>query len=95
MNRSTSGVVGKRKLGGRLWPVLIGLTLLMVSLALAGCGAGTTSGQSSEPSERASGEDSAENSGENGEKSSGGKLERPALGEADAPVVMTEYSDFQ
>lgn len=87
MARSISNAVEERKPVGRAWPLLLGLTLLVVLSVVAGCGAGT-SGQSPEPADK--------EAGGNGEDSSGGgKLERPSLGEADAPVVMTEYSDYQ
>ncbi len=63
-------------------------------LVFAGCG-GAVSGGSSQ----ASGEEerrasrSAEGSGDG--RASEAKLGHPALGSAEAPVVLTEYSDYQ
>ncbi len=59
------------------------LVLALAALALAGCGAG---GGDSGPS------------GASGPGNTGGevaKLGTPSLGRADAPVVLTEYSDYQ
>ena len=77
------------------------LTFLVLGALAAtifvGCAAG--SGNSSQPSaERQAPETSkfskAEGTGSSG-RTSGGRLGHPALGSADAPVVMTEYSDYQ
>ena len=66
--------------------------LILATLAttiLIGCAAG--SGGSSQPSaERQVPKKAAE-----GPEPSGGQLGHPALGSADAPVVMTEFSDYQ
>jgi hypothetical protein len=80
---------------GRL---LILIALLATVSYLTGCG-GAGSGSSSQLSEeqqasrsaRATEPEDEESSGE----ASGGRLGHPALGEADAPVVLTEYSDYQ
>ncbi len=78
------------KTGGakRLWTLLVGLGL-MVMLAgavvyLVGMG-GTGSG----PSGQSAGQPSGEGSG-----AADPNVKHPALGDADAPVVMIEYSDF-
>ncbi|HEV8045034.1 MAG TPA: hypothetical protein VGP38_07640 [Rubrobacter sp.] len=82
-------------LGGRaneLRTLLTLLALVAVMLVFAGCAAG------SEGSSQASGQE--EQQGAKGEDSGGGQaskeqLGHPALGSADAPVVMIEYSDYQ
>jgi protein-disulfide isomerase len=72
----------------------------VVATILAGC-AGTGSGSSSKPSEeqqtsRSAGstEQKTEGAGSSGQDS-GDRLGHPALGSPDAPVVLTEYSDYQ
>jgi protein-disulfide isomerase len=76
--------------------------LILAALAvtvIVGCGAG--SGGSSQPSgkQQASGTpgsqgQEAEDTGSSG-RVSGGREGHPTLGSADAPVVLTEYSDYQ
>jgi hypothetical protein len=80
---------------GRL---LILIALLATVSYLTGCkGAGNGSSsqlpeeQQASRSARATEPEDEESSG----KASGGRLRHPALGEADAPVVLTEYSDYQ
>jgi hypothetical protein len=70
----------------------------LVATNLAGC-AGTGSEDSSQPSEeqqasRTAGSTEPEDEESSGQ-ASGGRLGHPALGDADAPVVLTEYSDYQ
>ena len=63
---------------------------LVAALVLAGCGAGGGS-----PS---AGNDGAEKADPSGGGEAGGetaKLGTPSLGREDAPVVLTEYSDYQ
>jgi protein-disulfide isomerase len=84
-----------RKKGGVL---LILIALLGTLSPLTGCG-GAGSGGSSQPSKEQQASrtaDSAEPEDEESSgKASGGRLGHPALGNADAPVVLTEYSDYQ
>jgi hypothetical protein len=67
------------------------IVLALAALALAGCGAvGGDSGPS--------GGGDAGSSGASGPGNTRGevaKLGTPSLGRADAPVVLTEYSDYQ
>ena len=84
------------------------LTLLAAALVLAGCGggAGGAPPQASEEGEQASQNDEPKKKdegfgkpekateGSDGRASKKG-LGHPALGDADAPVVLTEYSDYQ
>jgi hypothetical protein len=86
--------VYKKKVGG----LLILIALLAAVSYLTGCG-GTGSGGSSQPSEeqqesRTAGSTEPEDEESSGQ-ASGGRLGPPALGDADAPVVLTEYSDYQ
>jgi uncharacterized protein YceK len=65
---------------------------------LAGC-ASTVSRDSSQSSEeqqalRTAGSTEPEDENSSGQ-ASGGRFGHPALGDADAPVVLTEYSDYQ
>ena len=63
---------------------------LVAALVLSGCGAG--GGQSSAGSDGGEGSDSSGGGEAGGETV---KLETPSLGREDAPVVLTEYSDYQ
>jgi len=79
---------------GRL---LILIAVLAMASYLTGCG-GAGSGGSSQPSEEQASRTAGSTEPEDEESSghaSGGRLGHPALGEADAPVVLTEYSDYQ
>ena len=102
MNRTIGTAAKRRSFGGRIWAVCIGLTLLATLTVLAGCGAGGNGAGSGDSASSGGQEKSAKSSGgekeqstEASEHSEGGKLGHPSLGEADAPVVMTEYSDYQ
>jgi len=83
---------------GRMWPLFVGLPLIAIIAVAAVIFAG---GEESTPrnavqgeQQPAGGEEQA--SGGDGEAASGdGRLGHPALGDADAPVVMVEYSDYQ
>ena len=66
----------------------------LVATNLAGC-AGAGSGGSSQASEEQQASRTADSTKPEDEESSGGRLGHPALGDADAPVVLTEYSDYQ
>jgi protein-disulfide isomerase len=75
---------------------LLILTALAVAISV-GCGAGSP--QRSSEGQQASGsagsaERKAEDAGPSG-RVSGERDGHPALGSADAPVVLTEYSDYQ
>ena len=76
------------------WPLFAGITLLALFVAVS-CG-GTTGKQSTK--------DTADNErgsvdklqvGTKEPQEAGQDLGHPSLGEEDAPVVMTEYADFQ
>jgi hypothetical protein len=83
----------------------VGVLLILIALLatvsyLAGCG-GAGSGDSSQALEEQQASRSAspseqktEGTGSSGQ-ASGGRLGHPALGDADAPVVLTEYADYQ
>ena len=73
---------------------------VLVATILAGC-AGTGGGESSQSTEekqtsRSAGstEQKTEGAGSSGQ-ASGDRLGHPALGSQDAPVVLTEYADYQ
>lgn len=65
-------------------------------LFLAGCSAGG-GGDADAPQPANEKESASSNSSdkETDESPDTEKLEHPSLGDADAPVVMTEYSDYQ
>ncbi len=81
--------------GGRpAWPLLAGLALLALFVA-ASCG--STTGKQS-PKDAADNEQASADKLQVGTKEpqeAGQDLGHPSLGEEDAPVVMTEYADFQ
>ncbi len=74
---------------GRFWPLFVGVPLI----ALLAVAAILLSGGGDGPSQPPQDGGSQASGGGGGEEDS--KLGTPALGSADAPVVMTEYSDYQ
>lgn len=80
------------KAGGskRLWTLLIGLGLIAMLAGgvvyLVGMGGGDSVNPAAESDGQLSGQ---------GSEAAGAEIEHPSLGDADAPVVMIEYSDFQ
>jgi hypothetical protein len=72
---------------GRFWPLFLGVPLIALLAVAAILLSGGGDGPSQPPQD-----DRPQASG-GGEEDS--KLGTPALGSADAPVVMTEYSDYQ
>ena len=68
-------------------------TALATALLLAGCGAAGDGG----PSSSGEGKGGADASGDAGANAGGetAGLGTPSLGREDAPVVLTEYSDYQ
>jgi hypothetical protein len=81
-----------RKLARGAFTLLLAALTVMI---LIGCAAG--SGESSPPSAERQAQKKSVSSQQKGEGpgSSGEQLGHPALGSADAPVVMTEFSDYQ
>ena len=69
---------------------------VLVATILAGCAVtgGGESSQSTEEKQTSRNTGSTEQETE-GAGSSGDRLGHPALGSRDAPVVLTEYSDYQ
>ena len=76
------------------------ITLLATVSYLTGCGGAEIGGSSQarveQQASRTSGssEQKTEGAGSSGEARSG-RLGHPALGDTNAPVVLTEYSDYQ
>jgi protein-disulfide isomerase len=76
------------------------LILAALTTILAGCG-GAGSGDSSQPSAERRASETADPSGRqsedtgSSERAAAKPLGHPALGSPDAPVVLTEYSDYQ
>lgn len=93
LNRTGAGPEGNAREGrrDRRLPVVFTLVLTFAAaLVLAGCGGSGSGG--SQPS----GE--GEDAGSSGSGNAGGEtaeLGTPSLGREDAPVVLTEYSDYQ
>jgi hypothetical protein len=67
----------------------------VVATVVAGCGAGGSSQSPDEQQKSRTAGSPEQKSGGAGPSGQGGRLEHPALGSADAPVVLTEYSDYQ
>jgi hypothetical protein len=77
--------------------MLLVLATLVVTLSACGAGSRGTSQSSQDqqaPETGGSSGQEAEGAG-SPEQASGKRLEHPALGSAEAPVVLTEYSDYQ
>jgi protein-disulfide isomerase len=74
---------------------------VLVATILAGCGGAESGGSSQAPEKQqqasrtaGSPEQKAGGAGSSGQALRG-RLGHPAIGDADAPVVLTEYSDYQ
>ena len=82
---------GTRLRARSLWTLLT-LLVLAAALVLAGCG-----GAGSGNAQQASGQEGQppQNAKPSGGSKPDGRLEHPSLGSADAPVVLTEYADYQ
>jgi len=79
--------------------LLVLISLLATVSYLTGCG-GAGNGGSSQVSEKQQASQTAGSSeqkpeDEESSRQASGRLGHPALGDADAPVVLTEYSDYQ
>ena len=85
--------IGSSKEARTTWPLLAGLVLIVL-LAAVSCGgaAGEQRAKESDEDEQASVE---RPQAETGEPQAGVALEHPSLGDEDAPVVITEYADYQ
>ncbi len=81
MSRKKEGLLGNMRFKerGSTWPLLAGLALVALLVAVSCSGAG--------------GEQRAGGSG--GAEQAAADLEHPSLGEEGAPVVLVEYSDLQ
>ena len=76
------------------WPLFAGLALLALFVAVS-CG-GTTGKQSAkDPADEEQGSADKLQVGTKEPQEAGVELGHPSLGEEGAPVVMTEYADFQ
>ncbi len=78
---------GESRTRGRLWPLFIGLPIIAIIAvtAVIFAGGGNDETRNAGQDQQASG----------GDESGDGRLGHPSLGDADAPVVMVEYSDYQ
>ena len=85
----------------RSWSLLLWLPLIAAALLLlCGCAAQSSQPSGQEPQAGREGQASEQTSGkpagERGQASQrDAALGHPSLGDADAPVVMVEYADFQ
>ena len=84
---------------GRGWLAFLILAALVAPI-LAGCGRAGSGGSSQasdeEQASRSAGSSEQETEGAGASRhTSSGRLGHPALGRPDAPVVLTEYSDYQ
>jgi protein-disulfide isomerase len=82
-----------RKLARGAFTLLILATL--AAMVLVGCAAGSGGSSQSSAERQAPKEADSSEQKAAGPGSSGKQLGHPALGSADAPVVMTEFSDYQ
>ena len=88
---------GKRPHSGRsrsIWPVAIGLPLIVV-IAAAAIYLSSAQGDNGTPSSGGVQAQPAKKTSCSVRGSSPGALGAPELGRADAPVVMQEFGDFQ
>ena len=92
MSKKSPTETGRSKETRATWPLLAGL-MLIVLLAAVSCGAaGEQRGTETVEDKQASVERSQ---AETEEPQAGVALGHPTLGDEDAPVVITEYADYQ
>ena len=91
MSETSKSPEKDQKGSGRRWPLFVGLPLIVLVAVAAVLFSGGEQEQPSGTAERPGGAGSGEEEASGG----GSGLGTPALGSADAPVVMTEYGDFQ
>jgi len=91
------GENGESRGRGRLWPLFVGLPLIVIIAAGAVLlsGGGDRAPQSSGQGQQSSGREEQASGGGGAAASGDADLGHPALGDADAPVVLVEYSDYQ
>ena len=87
---ATSGRAGRKRPARRL--ASLALFTLLLGVTVVACGGAAGQQSSEEPSED---ESRAGSDGRGGEEQAAAELEHPSLGDEDAPVVMTEYADYQ
>jgi hypothetical protein len=91
LSESSKSPENEQKKAGSRWPLFVGLPLIVLvavaAVLFSGGGQERPSGSAERPDGAGSGEEEASGGGSG--------LGTPALGGADAPVVMTEYGDFQ
>ena len=85
--------IGSSKEARTTWPLLAGLVLIVL-LAAVSCG-GAAGGQRAKESSEDEPASVERSQAETGEPQAGVALEHPSLGDEDAPVVITEYADYQ
>jgi hypothetical protein len=93
LSKESPTETGRSKETRTTWPLLAGLVLIVLFAAIS-CGgaAGEQRAKESDEDEQASVERSQ---AETREPQAGVALEHPSLGDEDAPVVITEYADYQ
>ena len=86
---------GESRTRGRLWPLFIGLPIIAIIAvtAVIFAGGGNDETRNAGQDQQAAGGEERASGG--GDESGDGRLGHPSLGDADAPVVMVEYSDYQ
>jgi hypothetical protein len=91
LSESSKSPENEQKNAGSRWPLFVGLPLIVLvavaAVLFSGGGQERPSGTAERPEGARSGGEEASGDGPG--------LGTPALGSADAPVVMTEYGDFQ
>ncbi|MDP9410160.1 MAG: hypothetical protein M3P70_06585 [Actinomycetota bacterium] len=78
--------------------MLLALLTLLAAVVFAGCGSAPQDSGEGQPSQAAGsseGPSAGETAEGSGGRSSKERLGHPALGSARAPVVLTEYADYQ
>jgi hypothetical protein len=75
--------------------MLLTLTALMITLSACGSAGSYSNASDEQQAARTEVSSGQKHEGEGSSGQGSGRLEHPALGSAEAPVVLTEYSDYQ